>query len=179
MIRLKTPLTFEKIKNLKANDEILLSGIVYGARDAAHKRLVKAINDHEKLPFDLKDATIFYVGPSPTPPGKNSGAVGPTTSERMDKFTAPLLDKGICATIGKGDRSPQVKKLMKKYSSIYLTVPGGISAFLASKIKEIKPIAYEDLGPEAVFKIKVKDFPLFVAYDVEGNDIFALARLAE
>ncbi|MCL6088231.1 MAG: FumA C-terminus/TtdB family hydratase beta subunit, partial [Actinobacteria bacterium] len=172
MIRLKTPLTIEKIKSLKAKDEILLSGTIYGVRDAAHKRLAEAIHNNENLPFDLKDAVIFYVGPSPTPPGKNSGAIGPTTSERMDKFTEPLLKKGIRATIGKGDRSPQVKDLMKKYGSIYLTVAGGISALLASKIKEIKTIAYEDLGPEAVFKIKVKDFPLFVAYDLEGNDIF-------
>jgi len=179
LIKLETPITVEKIKKLKAKDEILLSGTIYGARDAAHKRLVKAINNNEVLPVDLKDATVFYVGPSPTPPGRKSGAVGPTTSERMDNFTEPLLKKGLRAMIGKGDRSSHVKDLMKKYQAIYLTVPGGISALLASKITEIKTIAYEDLGPEAVFEIKVRDFPLFVAYDLAGNDIFALARLAE
>lgn len=178
-MKLKTPLTVEKIKNLKAKDEILLSGTIYGARDAAHKRLAKAIADNADLPVNLRNAVIFYVGPSPTPPGKKSGAAGPTTSERMDNFTEPLLKKGLRATIGKGDRSPQLKNLMKKYKAIYLTVPGGISALLASKIMEIKTIAYEDLGPEAVFEIKVKDFPLFVAYDLDGNDIFELARLTE
>lgn len=177
--KLETPLTVEKIKNLKAKDEILLSGTIYGARDAAHKRLTAAIENNEILPVDLQDKIIFYVGPSPTPPGKNSGAIGPTTSERMDRFTEPLLKKGLRATIGKGDRSRKVKDLMKKYGAIYLTVPGGISALLTSKIQEIKTIAYEDLGPEAVFEIRIKDFPLFVAYDLEGNDIFALERLAE
>ena len=179
LYKLNTPLTIEKIKNIKAKDEILLSGTVYGARDAAHKRLINAIKNNEKLPFGLEDATIFYVGPSPTPPGKNSGAAGPTTSERMDKFLEPLLKKGLRATIGKGDRRQQAKDFLKKYNAIYMVTPGGISAFLASKILQIKPIAYEDLGPEAVFEIQVKDFPLFMAYDLEGNDIFALARLAE
>ncbi|MDD5658747.1 MAG: FumA C-terminus/TtdB family hydratase beta subunit, partial [Actinomycetota bacterium] len=157
----------------------LLSGIIYGARDAAHKRLLKAIENNEDLPIDLQDAVLFYVGPSPTPPNKKSGAVGPTTSERMDGFTEPLLKKGLRATIGKGDRNPQIKDLMRKYKTIYFTVPGGISALLASKIKEIKTVAYEDLGPEAIFEIKIKDFPLFVAYDLNGNDIFALARLTK
>ena len=176
--KLETPLTVEKIKNIKAGDEVLLSGEIYGARDAAHKRFVSAIKDNKKIPINLNDSVIFYVGPSPTPFGKVSGAVGPTTSARMDRFMEPLLKKGLRATIGKGDRSTKTKELMKKYNSIYFIAPGGISALLASKILEIKPIAYEDLGPEAVFKIKIKDFPLFAAYDLCGNDIFAEARLA-
>jgi len=176
--KLETPLSVEKIKNIKAGDEILLSGEIYGARDAAHKRLAEAIKENRELPINLNNSVIFYVGPSPTPPGKKSGAVGPTTSARMDMFMEPLLKKGLRATIGKGDRSTQTKKLMKKYSSVYFIAPGGISALLASKIIEIEPIAYEDLGPEAVFKIKIKDFPLFAAYDLYGNDIFAQARLA-
>jgi len=176
--KLETPLSVEKIKNIKAGDEILLSGEIYGARDAAHKRFAEAIKENRELPINLNNSVIFYVGPSPTPPGKKSGAVGPTTSARMDMFMEPLLKKGLRATIGKGDRSTQTKKLMKKYSSVYFIAPGGISALLASKIIEIEPIAYEDLGPEAVFKIKIKDFPLFAAYDLYGNDIFAQARLA-
>jgi len=176
--KLKTPLSVGKIKNIRAGDEILLSGEIYGARDGAHKRFMSAISENKELPFNLNDAVIFYVGPSPTPPGKKSGSAGPTTSARMDMFMEPLLKKGLRATIGKGDRSMQAKELMKKYSSLYFIVPGGISALLASKIIEIKPIAYEDLGPEAVFKIKIKDFPLFAAYDLSGNDIFAEARLA-
>ena len=178
LYRLETPLSAEKIKNIKAGDEILLSGEVYGARDAAHKRFAEAIEKNRELPIDLNDSVIFYVGPSPTPPGRKSGAAGPTTSARMDIFMEPLLKKGLRATIGKGDRSIQAKKLMKKYSSVYFIAPGGISALLASKIIEIKPIAYEDLGPEAVFKIKIKDFPLFAAFDLYGNDIFEHARLA-
>jgi fumarate hydratase subunit beta len=176
--RLETPLSIEKIKNIKAGDEILLSGEIYGARDAAHKRFTETIKENKELPINLNDSVIFYVGPSPTAPGKKSGAVGPTTSARMDIFMEPLLKKGLRATIGKGDRSTQAKELMKKYSSVYLIAPGGISALLASKIIGIEPIAYEDLGPEAVFKIKIKDFPLFAAYDLYGNDIFAQARLA-
>jgi len=178
LYRLETPLSKEKIKNIRAGDEILLSGEIYGARDAAHKRFISAIKENKELPVNLNDSVIFYVGPSPTPPGKKSGAVGPTTSSRMDIFLEPLLKKGLRATIGKGDRSMQAKDLMKKYDSIYFIAPGGISALLSSKILEIKPVAYEDLGPEAVFKIKIKDFPLFVAYDLDGNDIFAEARLA-
>ena len=178
LYKLETPLSVEKIKNIKAGDEVLLSGEIYGARDAAHKRFASAIKDNKKLPINLNDSVIFYVGPSTTPFGKKSGAVGPTTSERMYMFMEPLLKKGLRATIGKGDRSTKTKELMKKYNSIYFIAPGGISALLASKILEIKTIAYEDLGPEAVFKIKIKDFPLFAAYDFCGNDIFAEARLA-
>jgi len=179
LYKIDTPLTIEKLKKIKVKDEILLNGIIYGLRDAAHKRLVEAINNKQEIPINIEDSTIFYVGPSPTPKGKKSGSVGPTTSERMDKFLEPLLKKGLRATIGKGDRSQHAKTLLKEYNAVYMVTPGGISAFLASKIIQIKPIAYEDLGPEAIFEIKVKNFPLFMAYDLDGNDIFALARLAE
>ncbi len=178
-IKLKTPLTLEDISPLRAGDEVLLSGIIYGARDAAHKRLVKNIENNESLPFDPKGSVIFYVGPSPVPPGRKSGAVGPTTSSRMDSMTEPLLKKGLKGIIGKGDRSSAIRKIMEKHKSIYFVAPGGISAILASKIKNIKEIAYHDLGPEAVFEIEVKDFPLFVAYDIYGNSIFELALRSE
>jgi fumarate hydratase subunit beta len=176
--KLETPLTIEKLKNIRAGDEILLSGEIIGARDAAHKRFVSALKDGCGLPVSLDNEVIFYVGPSPVPPGRKSGAVGPTTSARMDIFMEPLLKKGLGATIGKGDRSIEVKELMRKYNSIYLVAPGGISALLASRVVEIKAAAYEDLGPEAVFRIKIKDFPLFAAYDLSGGDIFMPARLA-
>ena len=178
-VKLDTPLTLEKIKNLKAGDELILNGIIYGARDAAHIRLIKEINENKKLPFEINNSTIFYVGPSPTKPNKKSGAIGPTTSSRMDNLTEPLLKRGLRAMIGKGDRSQKIKELMKKYGAIYLVTPGGISAYLSSKVEYIKEIAYKDLGPEAIFEIKVKEFPLFVAYDLYGNDIFKLALRSE
>lgn len=178
-IKLKTPLLPEDISLLRAGDEVLLSGIIYGARDAAHKRFVESLKNNEDLPFEPEGSVIFYVGPSPIPPGKKSGAVGPTTSARMDKMTEPLLIKGLKGIIGKGERSSFVREMMEKYKSVYFVTPGGISAVLASKIKNIREIAYQDLGPEAVFEIEVKDFPLFVAYDIYGNSIFELALRKE
>ncbi|MFZ3085613.1 MAG: FumA C-terminus/TtdB family hydratase beta subunit [Candidatus Hydromicrobium sp.] len=177
--RLSTPLTEEKIRKLKAGDTVYLSGIILGARDAAHKRIVEAIRYHKKLPFDLKNKTVFYVGPSPTPPGKKSGSIGPTTSARMDNLTEPLLKAGLKAMIGKGRRSDKIKELLKKYKSIYLVSVGGISAYLSTKVKDIKIIAYSDLGAEAVHEIVVEDLPLFVAYDIYGGDIFESALLVE
>ncbi|MBA7558724.1 Fumarate hydratase class I, anaerobic [subsurface metagenome] len=177
--RLSTPLTEEKIRKLKAGDTVYLSGIMLGARDAAHKRIVEAIRHHKKLPFDLKNKTVFYVGPSPTPRGKKSGSIGPTTSARMDDLTEPLLKTGLKAMIGKGRRSDKIKELLKKYKSVYLVSVGGISAYLSTKVKDIKIIAYSDLGAEAVHEIVVKDLPLFVAYDIYGGDIFESALLVE
>jgi len=177
--RLSTPLTEEKIRKLKAGDTVYLSGITLGARDAAHKRIVEAIRYHKKLPFDLKNKTVFYVGPSPTPRGKKSGSIGPTTSARMDDLTEPLLKAGLKAMIGKGRRSDNIKELLKKYKSVYLVSVGGISAYLSTKVKDIKIIAYGDLGAEAVHEIAVEDLPLFVAYDIYGGDIFESALLVE
>jgi fumarate hydratase subunit beta len=177
--RLSTPFTDEKIKNLKAGDIVYLNGTILGARDAAHKRFIEAINSNKKLPVDLRDCAIFYVGPSPTPPGKKSGSIGPTTSSRMDNLTEPLLKQGLKATIGKGKRSNYIKELLKKYKAVYFVMIGGISAYLSTKVKNIKPIAYNDLGAEAVYEIEVKDLPLFVAYDIYGGDIFDSARRME
>jgi len=177
--RLKTPLTEDKIKKLKAGDTIYLSGTIFGARDMAHKRIISAIENNQKLPVDLKNKTIFYVGPSPTPPGKKSGSIGPTTSARMDNLTEPLLKQGLKAMIGKGRRSNNLKELLQKYKSVYLVSVGGISAYLSTKVNEIKTIAYNDLGAEAIYEIKVKDLPLFVAYDIYGGDIFDEALLVE
>jgi fumarate hydratase subunit beta len=177
--RLSTPLTGEKIKKLKAGDMVYLSGTIYGARDAAHRRITDSIKEGKRLPIKLKNNTIFYAGPSPAPPGKKSGSIGPTTSARMDDLTEPLLKKGLIAMIGKGRRSKRIKELLQKYRSVYLVSIGGISAYLSAKVKEIKTTAYSDLGAEAVYKIKVKDFPLFVAYDIYGGDIFDSALLKE
>jgi len=177
--KLSTPLTDEKIKKLKAGDIVYLNGTIMGARDAAHKRFVEAINSNKELPVDLRDSIIFYVGPSPTPPGKKSGSIGPTTSSRMDSLTEPLLKKGLKATIGKGKRSKNIKELLKKYKAVYFVMIGGISAYLSTKVRNIKAIAYHDLGAEAVYEIEVKDLPLFVAYDIYGGDIFDTARRIE
>ncbi len=177
--RLKTPLAADKIKMLNAGDLVYLSGTVYSARDMAHNRIIKAIKNKQPLPMDLKSITIFYAGPSPTPPGKKSGSVGPTTSARMDGLTEPLLKKGVRALIGKGKRSDRLKGLLKKNKAIYLVSVGGISAYLASRVESIKAIAYEDLGAEAIYKIEVRDFPLFVAYDIHGGDIFEEALLVQ
>ncbi len=177
--KLTTPLTEEKINKLKSGDIVYLSGTILGARDAAHRRIIAAIRNRKKLPINLKNTTIFYVGPSPTPPGKKSGSIGPTTSARMDDLTEPLLKLGLKAMIGKGRRSSGIKKLLKKYGSVYLVSIGGISAYLSTKVKEIKTIAYSDLGAEAIYKIIVKDLPLFVAYDTCGGDIFDSALLME
>jgi len=169
---LKTPLCTDKIKKLRFGDMLYLSGTIYGARDAAHKRMLKAIKDGKSLPMELKDITIFYVGPSPKPPGKKSGSIGPTTAARMDAITEPLLARGMKAMIGKGRRSEALKKMCKKYKSVYLIAIGGIAAYLSSKVSYIEAIAYEDLSAEAIYRIEVKDLPLFVAYDIYGGDIF-------
>ncbi len=179
LYRLSTPLKQKDILKIRAGDEILLSGIIYGARDAAHKRIVEQIRDGSPLPFDLDSSTIFYVGPSPTPPGKASGSIGPTTSARMDALTEPLLQKGANVLIGKGSRDKKIKKMLQKYKAVYLVAIGGISALSAEKVHSIKPIAYKDLGPEAVYRICVKELPLFAAYDACGGDIFEDALLKE
>lgn len=171
-IMLITPLTDEKIASLKAGDMVLLSGKIIGARDMAHKRLIEALKKKEKLPINLKDQVIFYLGPSPTPPGKTSGSIGPTTSARMDALSEPLLAGGIKAMIGKGRRSKDLNDLLLKYKAVYFIAPGGVAAFLSTRVINIKEAGYRDLGPEAIYILEVKDFPLIVANDIHGGDIF-------
>ena len=171
-IKLKTPLDQKQISNLKTGDIVSLSGTIIGARDAAHKRMILAIKNGEKLPLDLKNATIFYLGPSPTPPGKVCGSIGPTTSARMDSYAEPLLKVGLKAMIGKGKRSNKLKEILKKYGAIYFVAPGGVAAYLSKKVKKIDAIAYQDLGPETIYSLFVEDFPLIVAYDIFCGDIF-------
>ncbi len=160
MKKIETPLDEKKIKDLKAGDQVLISGTLYVARDAAHQR---------GLPFDLRGQVIFYAGPTP---GKPVGSIGPTTSSRMDSFTVPLLEKGLRGSIGKGPRSEEVKKALKKYQAVYFVATGGAAALLGKTVTKSEVIAYPELGPEAVLKIEVLDFPAIVAYDSQGGDLF-------
>lgn len=169
---LKTPLNFKDIQKLKAGDIVSLSGRIFSARDAAHKRILSSIAEGLKLPVEIEGQTIMYLGPSPTPPGKASGSIGPTTSARMDELTEPLLEKGLKAAIGKGERSAKARELFLKHGAVYFVACGGVGAYLAQKVLKIEPAAYQDLGSEAIYMLELKDFPLIVAYDIYGGDIF-------
>ncbi len=165
------PLTKRRIERLNAGDMLFLSGIVYTARDQAHKRLVEA-NKRKKLPIDLKGQIIYYCGPTKTPKGKIIGSCGPTTSARMDEFTPALLEAGLKGMIGKGVRSKEVIKAIKKYKAVYFLTYAGCGALLSKYVKSAKPVAYKELGPEAIYKLEVKDFPLIVAVDIKGNSVY-------
>lgn len=169
---IKAPVSDEDILNLKMGEEVLVEGTVYAARDAAHKRMTESLQKGESLPFDIKGQIIYYVGPCPAPPGKIIGSAGPTTSGRMDSYTPLLLSCGLKVMIGKGERSAEVIEAMKKYGSVYLAAVGGAGVYLAHKIKEVEVIAYKDLGPEALLKLKVENFPCIVAIDAKGNNIY-------
>jgi fumarate hydratase subunit beta len=170
--RITLPLTKKTITNLKAGDNILLSGVLYVARDAAHRRMIETLDRGEPLPFDIKGQTIYYMGPSPASPGKVIGSAGPTTSVRMDAYTPRLLAAGLKGMIGKGVRSPEVKKAMKKYKAVYLAAVGGAGALISKTIVKSKVIAYPDLGPEAILRLEVKSFPATVINDIYGGDLY-------
>ena len=170
-MKITLPLTKEKIKMLKVGDKIYLSGVLYTARDAAHKRLIELMDNNSNLPFDLYNQTIYYTGPTPSRCG-HIGSCGPTTSFRMDGFMEPLAKKGLIASIGKGERDESVISLCKKYQMIYLVTTGGAGALLSNCVTSSNIIAFHDLGCEAIRKLTVKDFPCFVAYDIYGNSIF-------
>lgn len=172
MKKIKTPLDKIQVRNLKAGDEVLLNGTVYTARDHAHWRLSEAIKKNKKLPFNLKGQVIYYCGPTKTPKGKTIGSCGPTTSSRMDAFTPALLKAGLKGMIGKGGRSENVIKGIKKYKGIYFLTYAGCGALLSGYIKQARAIAYKDLGPEEILKLEVKDFPLIVGIDSCGNNIY-------
>ena len=176
MIEIRTPLTEEKINNLKAGDQVLLTGSIYTARDAAHKRLVDLINENKKLPFELKNSIIYFVGPTPTKPGENFGSAGPTTSGRMDKYSPILLDLGLKGMIGKGYRNKEVKKSIIKNKAIYFGAIGGTGAAISKCIKKSEIIAFEDLGPEAIRKLEVEKMLLTVIIDKDGNDLYEIGR---
>ncbi|MBM6837610.1 Fe-S-containing hydro-lyase [Clostridium saudiense] len=175
-IRLETPLTYDKIKDLKAGDSVLLSGVIYSARDAAHKRLIELLNAGKELPIEIKDQTIYYVGPSPEKPGQVIGSAGPTTSYRMDDYTPQLLNLGLKGMIGKGKRSDEVIKSIIENKAVYFGAIGGAAALMAQRIEECEIVAYEDLGAEAIRKIKIKDLPLIVIIDSEGNNLYKIGR---
>jgi len=152
------------------------TGIIYTARDAAHKRLVESLNKGEEIPIDIKGQTIYYMGPSPAKPGQVIGSAGPTTSNRMDIFSPRLIAAGLKAMIGKGDRSLVVREAIMKYRAIYLVTIGGAAALLAKAIKQVEIVAYEDLGTEAIRRLTVENFPAIVANDIYGEDLFELGK---
>ena len=172
-IKIQTPLTDEAIAALHAGDMVLLSGEVYTARDVAHRRLYEALGKGEKLPIDLQGAVIFYAAPTPTPPGKIIGSIGPTTSYRMDAFTPKLLENGLKGMIGKGNRSAEVVAAVQKHKAIYFGAIGGIAALTAKCVIKAELVAYEDLGPEAIRKLTIVDMPVIVINDSAGHDLYA------
>ncbi|UCG54402.1 MAG: fumarate hydratase C-terminal domain-containing protein [Dehalococcoidia bacterium] len=172
IINITSPLIPEVIQKLKVGTLVLISGIVYTARDVAHKKLVHAINSYKELPFSLEGQTLYYMGPSPARPGRVIGSAGPTTSGRMDVYTPTLLAAGLKAMIGKGGRSEEVKKAIKKYRAIYFVTIGGAGALLSSAVKKAKVIAYPELAVEAIMQLELEEFPAIVANDIYGDDLF-------
>ena len=168
MKRISAPLTEKEINSLKVGDEVRLSGIIYTARDQAHKRMVEA----KRMPFELRGQVIYYCGPTKTPKGMIIGSCGPTTSARMDLFTPALLKAGLKGMIGKGVRSKEVVSAIKKYKAVYFLAYAGCGALIAEYVKKTTPVAYPDLGPEAIVKLEIKDFPLIVAIDKTGRSIY-------
>ncbi len=171
-IKITSPLDNEIIENLTVGTRVLIDGVIYAARDAAHKRLIQALDTGAELPFDLKGQTLYYMGPSPARPGRIIGAAGPTTSGRMDGYTPRLIAAGIRAMIGKGNRSTTVIEAMKKYKAVYFAASGGAGALLSKSIKQAEVIAYKELGAEAILRLNVENFPAIVANDIYGADLF-------
>jgi fumarate hydratase subunit beta len=170
---LNTPLTDADMVKLKAGDVVKLTGTIYTARDAAHKRLVDLLDKGEDLPFDLKGAVVYYVGPSPAPPGRPIGAAGPTTSYRMDAYAPRLHSLGLKASVGKGKRNDAVKDALKEFKAVYFGATGGAGALLSQCIKAAKVIAFDELGPEAIRELTVEEFPLLVINDCHGGELYA------
>lgn len=174
--RITTPLTKELAATLEAGDTVLISGVIYAARDAAHKRLMELIESGEKLPIDIENEIVYYVGPTPEKPGQVIGSAGPTTSYRMDSYTPKLLDMGLKGMIGKGERSIQVKEAIKKNGAVYFGAIGGAAALISKSIIGSEVIAYEDLGSEAIRKLEVVDLPVVVIMDSKGNNLYEIGR---
>ena len=171
-IRLKTPLSNADVEKLKAGDKVLISGVIFTGRDAAHKRLYDLLMEGKPLPIDVKGQVIYYVGPAPAKPGQAIGSAGPTTSGRMDVYSPKLMEMGLKGMIGKGMRKKEVVEAMKKYKAVYFAATGGAGALLAKAVRKASVVAYEDLGPEAISRLEVVDFPVTVVNDTQGNDLY-------
>ncbi|MCI8326623.1 MAG: Fe-S-containing hydro-lyase [Lachnospiraceae bacterium] len=175
--KITTPITEEVTRNLRAGDYVYLTGSIYVARDAAHKRMIEALQKNERLPIDIENATIYYMGPSPAREGRPIGSAGPTTASRMDKYAPTLLDLGQRAMIGKGKRTEKVIEAIVRNKAVYLAAIGGAGALLSKCIKKSEVICYEDLGAEAIRKLEVEEFPVIVVIDSEGNNLYETAIL--
>jgi fumarate hydratase subunit beta len=171
-IKITTPLSEENLKDLHIGQQVLISGIIYTGRDSAHKRLVELLENNQPLPLKLKGQIIYYVGPTPAKPSQVIGAAGPTTAGRMDAYTPKILEQGLKGMIGKGKRSPEVIEAIKKHKAVYLAAVGGAAALISKCIKSAEVIAYPELGPEAIYKLMVEDFPAIVVNDIYGNDLY-------
>ena len=176
--KIHTPLTREEARTLRAGESCLLSGVIYTARDAAHKRLCERLDRGEELPMDIRDAVIYFVGPTPAKPGQAIGSAGPTTSYRMDAYSPKLIRAGLTGMIGKGKRGDEVVDAMKECGSVYFGAIGGCGALLSRCIRKAEVIAYDDLGAEAVRRLEVEDFPVVVVIDSEGNNLYQTGRKA-
>jgi fumarate hydratase subunit beta len=172
--KLSTPLTYDQIKDLRAGDQVSITGVIYSARDAAHKNMVEALKESQPLPIELEGQIIYYAGPTPAKPGKVIGSCGPTTSGRMDAFSPQMMEQGLKGMIGKGPRSKAVIESMKENGAVYFAAIGGAAALIADTIKRVDIVAYEELGPEAIRRMEVKDYPCIVAVDSEGNDLYQI-----
>ena len=170
---LKEPFTKDKLKDLRAGDTVLLTGTIYAARDAAHKKLLEMIEDGDKLPLEIENQIVYYAGPTPARPGNPIGSVGPTTSYRMDAFTPALLARGLTGMIGKGPRNEEVKQCSAETGAVYFAAIGGAGALIAKSIKSSEVVAFAEMGTEAIRRLYVEDLPLIVAYDAEGGDVFS------
>lgn len=170
-MNIKLPLTDETVEKLHIGDDVRLTGVIYTARDAAHRRMVETLEKGESLPFDIRGQVIYYVGPTPPKPGQVIGSAGPTTSMRLDRYTPPLLAAGLKGIIGKGGRGPTVRDALKQYKGVYFIAVGGAGALLARHIKKVDVVAYEDLGTEAVRRLEVEGFPVIVCNDIYGGDL--------
>jgi fumarate hydratase subunit beta len=171
-IRMTPPLSDEDVERLKIGDRVLITGVIYTGRDAAHKRLFDLLQEGKDLPFDIRGQIIYYVGPTPAKPGQVFGSAGPTTSYRMDAYSPSLIGRGLKGMIGKGMRSDAVKEAMKKHKAVYLAATGGAGALLGKRVKKAEVVAYEDLGPEAIRRLEVEDLPVIVINDVHGDDLY-------
>ena len=178
-VLLSTPLKHEDVNLLKPGHRAFLTGILYTARDTAHRRLVEMMEKGADLPMDLEGQVIYFAGPSPARPGRPIGAVGPTTSYRMDPYSPRLMERGLRGMIGKGSRSPEVREALKQYGCVYFGATGGAGALLARSIRKMEVVAFEDLGPEAIRRLWVEDFPVVVINDMHGGDLYEESRIAD